>query len=170
MSGQSSNDDIFVFIMRHGEAESVITNDKSRALTNQGRAEVNQSSQWLAEQFCNNKPVALALVSPYVRARQTFQEVTNHIHFSNFEVCSDITPNGNAKLTHDYLDVRLSQLGNDIKHKSVLMVSHMPFVSYLLDELCDFAHMSLFTTGSVAVVRYSIARGKGELVNHFQGV
>jgi len=32
MSGQSSNDDIFIFIMRHGEAESPCLDDKSRQL------------------------------------------------------------------------------------------------------------------------------------------
>ena len=80
MSGQSSKDDILIFIMRHGEAEGLLTDDKSRQLTAVGSAEVGASSRWLAESYCLDNQIATALVSPYTRTRQSYQQVANTLH------------------------------------------------------------------------------------------
>lgn len=169
MSGQSSKDDIFIFIMRHGEAEPVITDDKSRRLTPKGHIEIENSCQWLLDGFCPDGRVALALVSPYTRTRQTYTEVTSTLHPTQFEICPDIIPEGNVELVHDYVDVLAKKIAKASPGQPLLLVSHMPFVSFFLDEICDVAQMSLFATGSVAVVRYSLTKGKGQLVGHFQG-
>ncbi len=169
MSGQSSKDDIFIFIMRHGEAESLLTDDKSRNLTLHGKSEVRVSSNWLTESYCQDGELSLALVSPYTRTRQTFNALSETLHAAQSEICDDIVPEGNVRLAHDYIDVLAHQMAKSRKGKPLLIVSHMPFVSFLLDALCDSHQMTLFATGSVAVVKYNLTRGKGVLVKHFQG-
>ncbi len=169
MSGQSSKDDIFIFIMRHGEAESLQSDDKSRNLTSNGKGEVHVSSNWLQDTYCPDSELSLALVSPYMRTRQTYKEVSQTLHAAQFEVCDDIVPEGNVRLAHDYIDVLAHQMAKTRKGKPLLIVSHMPFVSFLLDALCDSHQMTLFATGSVAVVKYNLSKGKGALMGHFQG-
>ncbi|GGF71798.1 hypothetical protein GCM10011338_25030 [Alteromonas lipolytica] len=113
--------------------------------------------------------MATALVSPYTRTRQSFQQVTNTLHASQFEICNDITPDGNVRLAHDYMDLIARESLKNSDGQPVLLVSHMPFVSFFLDEICEAPKMALFATGSVAVVRYWVNRGKGVLLQHFQG-
>ncbi len=170
MSGQSSNDDILLFVMRHGEAESLRVDDKSRQLTPEGRLQSMNAAKWLKQKYVSNGEVDLALVSPYRRARQTYDMLSLDIRPGQMEICHDIIPDGNAELTHDFLDVRLreSQL-TDAPIKSVLLVSHMPLVSYLVDSLCCSHTTSLFATASVAVVRYSLEKQCGKLEVHYQG-
>lgn len=170
MSGQSSKDGILFFIMRHGEAEPLCLDDKGRQLTDVGRKQVTSAAQWLHHQFCPNGMLDLALVSPYRRTRQTYDTLSLDLRADQMEVCSDITPNGNAEQVHDYLDARMANLqakGRDVR--KVLVVSHMPLVSYLVDSLCHSHTTSLFSTASIAVIEYSLERHKGHLLYHYQG-
>lgn len=170
MSGQSSNDDILVFIMRHGEAESPRFDDKSRQLTDVGREQVTQAAHWLADHYCNDRTVDLALVSPYRRTRQSFDMLSLDLSFASMEISEDITPDGSPEFVSDYLGARISAA--QAKNKSlarIMLVSHMPLVSYLTDTLCDSYTTGLFATASIAVVRFSPASGKGTLVAHYQG-
>ncbi|WP_246601294.1 phosphohistidine phosphatase SixA [Alteromonas antoniana] len=170
MSGQSSSDDIFVFIMRHGEAESLRLDDKSRQLTDAGRTQVSRAASWLQESWCRDGKVDIALVSPYRRARQTYDMLSLDIHASKMEIFEDITPDGDAQSVHDYLDARLAMSkARDQNLKRILLVSHMPLVSYLVDAMCDSYTTSLFATASVAVIRYNVHTHKGILEAHYQG-
>lgn len=170
MSGQSSNDDILVFIMRHGEAESLRLDDKSRQLTDDGRTQVTRAAKWLQEEWCHDGKVDLALVSPYRRARQTYDMLSLDILATKMEIFSDITPDGEAQNVHEYLDARLAMSkARDQNLKRILLVSHMPLVSYLVDAICDSYTTSLFATASIAVIRYDVHRHKGELEVHYQG-
>lgn len=172
MSGQSSNDDILLFIMRHGEAESLRLDDKSRNLTEEGRLQSQQASHWIINQYLEGGSVDLALVSPYRRARQTFDALSLDLSAKKMELCNDITPEGNADLVHSYLDARLNAGridGNRPVVNSLLVVSHMPLVSYLVDSLCCSHTTSLFATASVAVIRYSLTKQCGTLLVHYQG-
>jgi phosphohistidine phosphatase len=171
MSGQSSNDDILVFIMRHGEAESPHIDDKSRNLTETGRQQTRTAARWLKQQFCSSQAVDLALVSPYTRAQQTFAEVKSQVKVVEESTCADIVPESHVTLAHDYLDSVIEVFKEKAQPlKQILLVSHMPFVSYFLDELCHTQHARLFATGSIAVVRYNVKLMKGNLVTHFQGM
>ncbi|NMH59466.1 phosphohistidine phosphatase SixA [Alteromonas ponticola] len=170
MSGQSSNDDILLFVMRHGEAESLRVDDKSRQLTPEGRAQVIDAAKWLKQKYLFDGQVDLALVSPYRRARQTYDMLSLDIRPKSMEICHDIIPEGDAELTHDFLDVRLQESQNtSTPTRSVLFVSHMPLVSYLVDSLCQSHTTSLFATASIAVIRYSLKRQCGKLEVHYQG-
>lgn len=171
MSGQRSTDEILIFIMRHGEAESLRIDDKSRQLTPTGREQSMTTAQWLVSHYCPSATVDFALVSPFRRARQTFDMVSLDVSIGNIEYTSDIEPDGDPSFVHDYIDAVIdSSLHADKPIQSLLLVSHMPFVSFLLDELNKMPVSSLFATGSVAVLKYDLALHKGELLNHFQGI
>ena len=171
MSGQSSIDEILLFIMRHGEAESLRIDDKSRQLTAIGREQAVTSSQWLVEHYCPEAQFDLALVSPYRRTRQTFDMITLDLNVQDCTICADITPDGDPRFAHDYIDALLDTAMRSGKAPQCFMiVSHMPFVSFFLDEVCSEPASALFATGSVAVVRYNLNTHKGELVSHFQGL
>lgn len=168
MSGQNS-DSILLFVMRHGEAEAARRDDKSRKLTEFGRSQAIASSSWL-HKYSRDGSIDMALVSPYQRTRQTFDMMTQSHKFGDVEVCDDIVPDGDIHLAHDYVDALLGHSRNKPRPiKSVLLVSHMPFVSYLMDELCQNQLTPLFATGSVAVIDYSLDSHKGTLLEHYQG-
>ena len=170
MSGQSSNDDIYLFIMRHGEAEAPCLDDKSRQLTETGRQQCIDTAEWLCMHYCQDKSVDLALVSPYRRTRQTFDMISLDIVADKIEICDDIVPSGSAQHVSDYLTARIhSAINTKQPLKKILVVSHMPLVSYLVDELCDSYTTSLFAAASVAVIQYSPRTQKGTLVTHYQG-
>ena len=171
MSGQSSNDDIYLFIMRHGEAEAPRLDDKSRQLTPLGREQAKTAALWLKDQYCNTGVVDLALVSPYRRAKQTHDMVSLDLAAGKVESSDDIVPEGSPKLVSDYIDGLLHAAVNSKKPiKKLLVVSHMPLVSYLVDELCQSYTTSLFSTASIAVIKYSLREHKGTLVTHYQGL
>ena len=170
MSGQSSNDDIYIFIMRHGEAESPRLDDKSRQLTEVGQQQSKSAALWLAQHYCIDGTVDVALVSPYRRARQTYEKVSSTISSDKLEINEDITPEGSPKLVSDYISARIHASVNAKRPiKKLLIVSHMPLVSYLVDEVCSLYTTSLFATASIAVVKYSLSSLKGTLVTHYQG-
>ena len=52
--------------------------------------------------------------------------------------------------------------------QKAIVFSHMPLVSFLVDELCGTSSMALFATSSVAVIKYSLEKRKGELLYHYQ--
>ncbi|GGW74576.1 phosphohistidine phosphatase SixA [Alteromonas halophila] len=159
-----------LFIMRHGEAEPPRFDDKSRQLTDNGRKQVTLAAQWLIDTYCDNRTIDLALVSPYRRTRQSFDMLSLDIAFNAMEISEDITPDGDPELVSDYLAARISSAqakGKPIQR--LMLVSHMPLVSYLVDTLSDAYTTSLFATASVAVIRYSVADGKGSLQAHYQG-
>jgi len=171
MSGQSSNDDIYLFIMRHGEAEAPRLDDKSRQLTPLGREQAKTAALWLKDQYCQKGIVDLALVSPYRRAKQTHDMVSLDIIANKVENNEDIVPEGSPRLVSDYIDGLLHVAVNSKKPiKKLLVVSHMPLVSYLVDELCQSYTTSLFSTASIAVIKYSLKEHKGTLVTHYQGL
>lgn len=169
MSGQRSNDDILLFIMRHGEAEALKADDRSRQLTATGREQVSTAARWLEEHYCPSHKVDMALVSPYRRTRQTYDVLSVVLPSQKTEICDDVIPDGNAQWVHDFIDAKLeSAQGKNKPIKSLIVVSHMPLVSYLVDSLCQSYTTSLFSTASIAVIRYSLAENKGQLVEHFQ--
>ncbi|QCZ94104.1 phosphohistidine phosphatase SixA [Salinimonas iocasae] len=166
---RQSSDSTLLFIMRHGEAEPARRDDRQRQLTDNGRLQSLATSEWL-EKYSQHQTIDMALVSPYRRTKQTFEMMQQHHRFLNNQICNDIVPDGDIHLTHDYIDALLQQSRSRLKPlRSILLVSHMPFVSYLLDEICQIQRMPLFATASVAVVNYSGIGHRGELLEHYQG-
>ncbi|MET1219662.1 MAG: phosphohistidine phosphatase SixA [Glaciecola sp.] len=155
-----------IFVMRHGEAQLVAESDKQRALTLVGQQQATAAATWLQAQYLLDKPVDLALVSPYIRTQQTFAQVNKVIDCAVTETSQDITPSGVVTCAHDYLSTLL-EIKPSIEH--VLVVSHMPFVSYFVDALCNTEHTPLFATGAIAVIDYDRHSHTGQILTHYQG-
>lgn len=143
-----------IYIMRHGEAEMMATSDKARQLTEQGKKQAYSQGTWL-------KSTALffdkVLVSPYVRAKQTFEQV-NQI-FDNAldhksEIWDAITPYGNAEVVSDYL-ATLDEEGV----QNVLIISHLPLVGEIVAEFCGKNTVS-FYPATVAEIDWDTESGK----------
>jgi phosphohistidine phosphatase len=154
-----------VFIMRHGQAEEFTEqsrfDDSQRALTEQGKQEAKIMAAWLENQ--NLKP-SQVLVSPYMRAQQTCDIVTQGWQ-SNIVTVNFITPAGDAKQVHDYIDGLMSDLEiNASKQTTLLIVSHMPLVSYLVAQLTQSMHTPIFATAGIAHIDYNVDTMKGQLV------
>jgi phosphohistidine phosphatase len=158
-----------IFIMRHGEAANSSGDDYLRPLTDKGISEAEVMGQWLLEK----KPKLLDIfVSPYTRAQQTCANVSSFLIKTSLitkqpKTLDLITPSADVKHTHDFLDGLLSQFNevdHDDKDLAILLVSHMPFVSYLVAELTDKNQTPIFPTGGIAVVDYDAKCMQGQLV------
>jgi len=144
--------------MRHGQAEMLAASDAQRPLTQSGIEEAQVMGQWLLK---NSPAFDCIFVSPYTRAQQTADAVINELTcVAKRETLAIITPEDNAKDVHGYLDAICSQE----QYKSILLVSHMPLVSYLVAELTVDHVMPMFQTASVANIAYNLDEMSGELL------
>ena len=147
-----------IFVMRHGQAGMVAASDALRPLTDKGIKEAQEMGHWLSKQApCFD----CVLVSPYLRAQQTADAVISElVNIGKKETLSIITPEDNAKAVHDYLDA----ICTIEQYQHILLVSHMPLVSYLVAELTSDNAMPIFQTASVAQIDYDTDQMKGELL------
>jgi phosphohistidine phosphatase SixA len=112
-----------VFIMRHGEAEPNADTDAKRELTPQGRKDI---AQMLVDYGSELSRVDSIWASPYVRAQQTAQLLSQH--FSKAVITqSFLPPNGNPADTLAALETH--------RNETILVVSHQPLVGILIDGL-----------------------------------
>lgn len=131
--------------MRHGEAALEAASDAVRPLTLCGRDESRQMAAWL-----NTKSVDIerVLVSPYLRAEQTLATVREALTLpEGEEVLPELTPGGNAEQVGSYLQALAMQ-----GVSSVLIVSHLPLVGYLVAKLCPGECPPMFATSAIANV------------------
>ena len=157
-----------LLIMRHGEAQLVAESDMQRSLTKAGIKQVQQSAAWLLDNdLIPKQGIDFAFVSPFLRTRQTFAQLSEILTINDVEYSQDILPSSVTSIAHDYLDTKLSFLEQP---ECVMMVSHMPFVSYFVDTICNQRISPLFATSSIAVIEYDIERSHGQLITHFQGI
>ena len=147
-----------LFIMRHGQADPSGHIDSQRQLMLSGKVEAKLMSQWLNEQAHFFDEI---FVSPFIRAQQTAKIVVEGMCFPHQEKIIDfITPSGSAKQVHDYID----GVCTEGKAKKILLVSHMPLVSYLVAELTYDHQSPIFQTASIAHIDYNEITMKGELL------
>ncbi|KFD13968.1 phosphohistidine phosphatase [Serratia marcescens subsp. marcescens ATCC 13880] len=100
--------------------------------------------------WLNTKSVDIerVLVSPYLRAEQTLATVREALTLpEGEEVLPELTPGGNAEQVGSYLQALAMQGVN-----SVLIVSHLPLVGYLVAELCPGECPPMFATSAIANV------------------
>jgi phosphohistidine phosphatase len=156
-----------LIIMRHGEAERLQTQDKTRNLTKLGKKQASKAGRWLNTYLGAEQPVDIALVSSYIRARQTFEQLCDMVAVTRRKVCEDVVPEGDPKIVHDLIKV----LFNDKSKASVvLIVSHMPFVSYFLEEVHVDKKSMLFDTSSMVVINYDLVSGAGKIESIYHPV
>jgi len=163
-----------IFIMRHGEAANIAGEDSLRPLTKQGLLEAEKMGLWLARSKLKLRHV---FVSPYLRAQQTCINVTDALTRATLvndivpETLDFITPSGNARQVHDFIDGLFQSDDSLIKdncgddNQAIIFVSHMPFVSYLVAELTASFNTPIFSTGAIAMIDYDIEQMKGQLVD-----
>lgn len=141
--------------MRHGEAKTHAAKDELRELTATGINEVKSvSEKLLDEQF------DLIIVSPYVRAQQTAKCIIGNNKNAQVIESNLIIPEGNAQDAHNYLDGLLAEQA----YKKVLIVSHMPLVSYLVAELTSDNYMPIFQTAALLKIDYHLEKMKGDVL------
>ena len=165
--------------MRHGEAASNVAEDSLRPLTKIGDLETEKMGLWLARRKLT---LIKVFVSPFLRAQQSCANVTAAIQKTTKskeiipETLDFITPSGNAHQVHDFIDglfqnidslnkENYSDESSSDEDKAILLVSHMPFVSYLVGELTGSLNMPIFSTGAIAIIDYDIEQMQGQLVD-----
>ncbi|MEI6897057.1 MAG: phosphohistidine phosphatase SixA [Psychromonas sp.] len=134
-----------IYIMRHGQAEMMANSDSERALTALGRSESEQMASSLVKQHITFDAV---MVSPYLRAQQTWESVRPFFpEISNVQTVNALTPSGSARISVNEI-AALQALGT----KSLLIVSHLPLVGYMVGELVPEAGVPTFATSALAHV------------------
>ncbi|WP_437887111.1 phosphohistidine phosphatase SixA [Phytobacter sp. V91] len=134
-----------VFIMRHGDAALDAASDAVRPLTPCGCDESRQMATWLKGQKVD---IDRVLVSPFLRAEQTLKEVGGCMNLpDSVDVLPELTPCGDIGQVSAYLQVLA---GEGVA--TVLVISHLPLVGYLVSELCPGEAPPMFTTSAIASV------------------
>ena len=145
-----------VFIMRHGDAALDAASDSVRPLTHCGCNESRQMANWLNGQAVNIERV---LVSPYLRAEQTLSTVREGLTLPvGQDILPELTPGGDPALVASYLQV-LAKEGV----ASVLVISHLPLVGYLVSELCPQESPPMFATSAIASIDFNADSSSGKL-------
>lgn len=135
--------------MRHGEASVNAPSDSQRPLTMKGIQQAEQVGNWLATEAIYPKAF---WVSPYLRAEQTYQHLVNTLYENSdnthkFEIVQGITPSGDATLVAN----RILQLAKQ-NIDSLMIISHLPLVGYLVEELCFDEDALMFQTADIACI------------------
>ena len=156
-----------LIIMRHGEAERFRVQDNTRSLTSLGEKQASTAGKWLNDYLGADMPVDIALVSSYVRAKQTYEKLSEEVVVRQKQICEDVIPEGDPKIAHDYIKVLFDE---GSQSKVILIVSHMPFVSYFLEEVHVEKQSMLFDTSSVVIVDYDLAVGAGRIESIYHPV
>lgn len=134
-----------VLIMRHGDAVPDAASDAIRPLSARGVEESRQMASWLQNQ---NTEIDRVLVSPYVRAQQTLTTLRGVLPLpDDADSLPELTPGGDAERVGDYLHALA-----DGGVSSVLIVSHLPLVGYLVAALCPQICAPMFATSAIARV------------------
>lgn len=131
--------------MRHGDATLDAASDSVRPLTSCGCDESRLMANWLKGQKVDIERV---LVSPFLRAEQTLDVIGDCMNLpAQVDVLPELTPCGDVGLVSAYLQT-LANKG----FGSVLVISHLPLVGYLVSELCPGETPPMFTTSAIANV------------------
>ena len=139
--------------MRHGEAEPLSSQDSQRQLTARGQHEVSQMALWLQQHYAAFDWI---WASPYLRTRQTAElMLAKQQPFSQFEIVPELVPEGDATLFKSYFDARISTQPD----ARVLLVSHMPLVSFLVEAFTVQGQAPIFTTAQLACIDYRPEQG-----------
>jgi phosphohistidine phosphatase len=135
-----------LYLMRHGEAGFQAQSDRERTLTETGRYHTRLMSNWLARTV---SAFDLVLVSPYLRAQQTWQEVNTHFPDPRkWLVLDELVPAGDPVTAADLI----LAYAEHYKADKVLVISHMPLLGYMVSELVAGTEPPLFTTSGVTLI------------------
>lgn len=141
-----------LYIVRHGEAQRQAATDPERALTQQGRDQVR--SLW-ASLRDEGVMVTRLISSPYVRARQTADEIA--------ALYADTVREEQECLIPEAAPARvLSWLLEQPQTASLVLVSHMPLVGQLTGMLVESGAARVpFSVATVACLDVDVAAPAG---------
>ncbi|MCL1050769.1 phosphohistidine phosphatase SixA [Shewanella abyssi] len=135
-----------LFLMRHGEAGFNAHSDRERTLTDIGRQHTLLMSNWLGQSITE---FDLVLVSPYLRAQQSWQEM--HKHFPeprHWLTLDDLVPAGDPAKAAE----AVVAYAEHFEAENVLVLAHMPLLGYLVSELVSGVEPPLFSTSGVTLI------------------
>ncbi|SHI08788.1 phosphohistidine phosphatase, SixA [Ferrimonas marina] len=133
--------------MRHGEASYAAPTDPQRPLTERGIAESVAMAKHYGDAW---HQLDLVLVSPYLRAQQTWQAIEQALGLKvKVETLEELVPESDPALARDLLLASAEVAGA----RGVLVVAHMPLLGYLLAELVSGSEPAMFMTSGVAHIR-----------------
>lgn len=157
---------VTLFIMRHGDAEpaQALKADAVRPLSTMGEHEVLASATWLNEYIQQRGGHGLdwLTVSPYIRAQQTATIVESEVAVNTRAICEDAVPESSPEAFVDWFFAMLQTHHMNATH--VMLVSHMPFISYLVAALDKQTPPLLFPTAAMAEIRIDVNAGRAEFV------
>ncbi len=149
-----------IYIMRHGEAHAYAKSDEERALTEKGERDSSAMASWLAPKL-QYPHLDLVLVSPYLRAQQTWQVCEGILPVATKIITdNEITPYGNSEQVATYLR---ALIGLEKPH-SILLVSHLPLVGYLTAEFEAGISAPMFPTSGISCIDYDLDTQESKLV------
>jgi phosphohistidine phosphatase len=135
-------------IMRHGEAEPQSSQDSQRQLTAKGRAEVTQMAQWAANSY---QPFDYILHSPFIRTQQTAELMwQGQSSKPSLQTLAELVPEGDCQQVQLYVDA----LMDNQPTARILLVSHMPLVSFLVETFSKTGQTPIFETSALVGIEY----------------
>lgn len=158
-----------IWIMRHGEAEPFAPTDLQRALTEEGRKMSFEQGKWIGEHLINQGvKLDKIIVSPYTRTRQTYKQVVAGMQAVNF-VQSFANSQQNGIVSYWDKVIPSSHPNNVCLHldilrgegaKNVLIISHLPLVLELTQELVQQPIVVPFSPATVICIEWFGENGK----------
>lgn len=146
-----------LYIARHGEAQSSAPSDEQRCLTERGSEDV--AALWQQLHAEGVTPTRL-IVSPYVRAQQTAEQIAACYPGIGTQDCGLITPDDSPSAVVDWLASQQEALDGWV------LVSHMPLVAALTGLLTEgVGARAPFAVGTVACIDLEVpCAGGGRLL------
>ena len=138
-----------LFLMRHGEASYQANSDKERVLTELGIEQSQTMAKWLMKDISQ---FDLVLVSPFVRAQQTWKNLLD-LNIRSKKVCtlSELTPSSDPSQS----STAISAYAEHYQAETVLVVAHMPLLGYLVNEFVPSEEPPIFATAGIAILDLS---------------
>ena len=145
-----------LLILRHGHADAG-SPDQSRQLSVYGREQVRKQA---LRHHRDISATQVVLSSPYVRAAQTAEIITQATAATSIQWSDNLVPNGSLR--------RVEALLQQYQASNVLLVSHLPLVGLLIDYLTGETATSMGTASLASLSMDYPAQGMATLHwNHY---
>jgi len=148
-----------IYLIRHGKSEPVVPgkNDSERNLTDEGKSIVEASAN-LWKEFVQD--FDHIITSPFIRAKQTAQIISNVFHFQGGIVEDSVLAPGSV--TRNIIELANALNGNDIA-----FIGHQPDMGYHISDFIAGKGVNIKLSPS-SIVKISFenraASGKGILM------
>lgn len=149
---------MIIYVLRHGHAETQITTDEERRLTDRGVLDTERVLTARAKELAS---IASIWVSPLVRAQQTARIAQKHCIVPSLQITNLLVPESDPQVLIEWLYSNLVAQSD-----AVLLVSHQPLVSRLLGLMCGKSEglYPMGTSSLAAIDIQPIAAGLGKLL------